>query len=239
VGDANVITSDVRSSKGLTHSGPFTYCDVTDKDNLARIVLENGITHVIHLATLLSAIGEKSPQLALRVNTVGIQNVLDLAATNGLSVRIVRCIRLSLDEAELLQSAPPCLSTRACIVTSATTQLHAWPRMQVFAPSTIAVFGSSTPKFDVPDDTICEPSTMYGITKVHQELLGAYYARKFGVDFRSLRYPGIISVHSLPGGGTTDYAVDMYMVRASSRSALCLLDCASTSMWRSNVFWQQ
>lgn len=87
VGARNVLASDVRVSQDLTGRGPFIYCDVTDKDSLARIVLESRITHVVHLATLLSAIGERNPQLALRVNTVGIQNILDLAVNSQLTVR--------------------------------------------------------------------------------------------------------------------------------------------------------
>jgi threonine 3-dehydrogenase len=88
VGAQNVLASDVRVSQDLADAGPFIYCDVTDKDNMARIVLESRITHVVHLATLLSAIGERNPQLALKVNTLGIQNILDVAATSKLSVHL-------------------------------------------------------------------------------------------------------------------------------------------------------
>mmetsp|Transcript_28965 Transcript_28965/g.69249 ORF Transcript_28965/g.69249 Transcript_28965/m.69249 type:complete len:401 (-) Transcript_28965:348-1550(-) len=176
-GRERVVPSDVRTSESASDS-TCVYCDVQDKDGLTRLVLENEITTIVHLASVLSAVGERNPQLALRVNTNGIQNVLDIAAAHGL---------------------------------------------QVFAPSTIAVFGPSTPRHGTPDAAVKEPRTMYGITKVHQELLGAYYTDKFGVDFRSLRYPGIVSSKSMPGGGTTDYAVDIFHAALRTGKYVCFL----------------
>lgn len=81
---------------------------------------------------------------------------------------------------------------------------------QVLVPSSIAVFGPGTPLDCAPQETVLKPTTMYGVTKVAGELLSDYYVRKYGLDVRGLRYPGIISHETLPGGGTTDYAVAIY-----------------------------
>ncbi|MBT2655960.1 L-threonine 3-dehydrogenase [Bacillus sp. ISL-18] len=83
-------------------------------------------------------------------------------------------------------------------------------KAQFFTPSSIGAFGPSTPKHHTPQDTTMRPTTMYGVNKVAGELLADYYYHKFGVDTRGLRFPGLISHVALPGGGTTDYAVEIY-----------------------------
>lgn len=91
----------------------------------------------------------------------------------------------------------------------------------VFTPSSIGSFGKDTPKDNTPQDTIQRPDTIYGVTKVAGELLSDYYARRFGVDTRSVRFPGLISYVAPPGGGTTDYAVDIYYHAVKGETFKC------------------
>ena len=91
----------------------------------------------------------------------------------------------------------------------------------VFTPSSIGSFGPGTPKDKTPQDTVQRPKTMYGVTKVSGELLSDYYFTRFGVDTRSIRFPGLISYVTPPGGGTTDYAVDIYYSAAKGEKFVC------------------
>ena len=93
----------------------------------------------------------------------------------------------------------------------------------VFTPSSIGAFGPTTPLDNTPQDTIQRPNTMYGVTKVSGELLCDYYYKRFGVDTRGVRYPGIISNETLPGGGTTDYAVEIYYEAIKNKHYTCNL----------------
>jgi len=95
--------------------------------------------------------------------------------------------------------------------------------VRVFWPSSIAVFGSEAPRINTPQDTTLIPKTMYGVTKVAGELLCNYYSTKFGLDVRSVRYPGIISSETPPGGGTTDYAVEIFYEAIKKKRYACFV----------------
>lgn len=95
--------------------------------------------------------------------------------------------------------------------------------IRLFCPSSIAAFGPETPREQTPQETVLRPRTMYGVTKVAGELLCNYYLHRFGVDVRGLRYPGVISYVTPPGGGTTDYAVEICYEAVRSRSYTCFV----------------
>lgn len=94
---------------------------------------------------------------------------------------------------------------------------------RVFNPSSIAAFGPTTPRKNTPQETVLKPTSMYGVTKVAGELIADYYVLKFGLDVRGLRYPGIISNETLPGGGTTDYAVAIFYEAIKNKKYTCFL----------------
>ena len=94
---------------------------------------------------------------------------------------------------------------------------------RIINPSSIAVFGPQTPRDNTPTETILQPTTMYGVTKVTSELLGHYYFHRFGLDVRGVRLPGIISYKTLPGGGTTDYAVAIFYEAIQHKSYKCFV----------------
>lgn len=96
-------------------------------------------------------------------------------------------------------------------------------KLKVFFPSSIAVFGSQTPGTNTPQHTVLEPETVYGISKAASETWCQYFYKRYGVDVRSVRYPGIVGHQTLPGGGTTDYAVDIYHQAIKQREYECFL----------------
>ncbi len=153
-GHDNVIATDIRDTKGCK------ILDVMDKEGIEKLVLEQDITEIYHLAALLSATGEKNPELCWNINVVGLENVISAAKKNN---------------------------------------------ARLFSPSSIAVFGPDCPKI-APQMTPLNPTTVYGKTKV----VGEHLAMSSGIDMRGIRYPGLISYKAPAGGGTTDYAVEIF-----------------------------
>jgi nucleoside-diphosphate-sugar epimerase len=163
----------------IKETGPVIYLDAIDKERLAQALFEYDINVIFHMASILSATGEKIPQTAWDINVNGLINVLEAGRTYGIE-RII------------------------------------WP-------SSIAAFGPTTPRDNTPNTTILQPTTMYGITKVTGELLIEYYYKRYGLDGRSMRLPGIISSETLPGGGTTDYAVEIFYEAIKHKKYTCFL----------------
>ncbi len=180
-GNQNVIASDLREQNSLLEgTGPYVSLDVMNKEMLHVQVIRQNITQIYLLAAILSATGEKNPNLAWHLNMQGLLNVLDIAREESLS--------------------------------------------KVYWPSSIAVFGPTSPKVNCPQQTIIEPSTVYGISKYAGEFWCNYYHQRYGVDVRSLRYPGLISYKSAPGGGTTDYAVEIFHAALHEKKYQCFLE---------------
>jgi len=179
-GNNNVVASDLREENELLKgTGPYVSLDVMNKEMLHVQVIRQNITQIYLLAAILSATGEKNPNLAWNLNMQGLLNVLDIAREEQIQ--------------------------------------------KVYWPSSIAVFGPTSPKINCPQQTIIEPITVYGISKYAGEFWCNYYHQRYGVDVRSLRYPGLISYKSAPGGGTTDYAVEIFHDALEEKNYNCFL----------------
>ena len=179
-GNTNVVASDLREENDLLKgTGPYVSLDVMNKEMLHVQVIRQNITQIYLLAAILSATGEKNPNLAWNLNMQSLLNVLDIAREEKLT--------------------------------------------KVYWPSSIAVFGPTSPKQNCPQQTVIEPITVYGISKYAGEFWCNYYHQRYGVDVRSLRYPGLISYKSAPGGGTTDYAVEIFHEALEEKKYECFL----------------
>ena len=179
-GNANVVASDLREENELLKgTGPYVSMDVMNKEMLHVQVIRQNFTQIYLLAAILSATGEKNPNLAWSLNMASLLNVLDIAKEEKLT--------------------------------------------KVYWPSSIAVFGPTSPKQYCPQQTIIEPITVYGISKYAGEFWCNYYHQRWGLDVRSIRYPGLISYKSAPGGGTTDYAVEIFHEALEEKKYDCFL----------------
>src|ERR1700710_2337819 len=180
-GNANVVASDLREQNPLLEgTGPYVSLDVMNKEMLHVQAIRQNFTQIYLLAAILSATGEKNPNLAWNLNMTGLLNVLDIAREEKIR--------------------------------------------KVYWPSSIAVFGPTSPKQNCPQQTIIEPTTVYGISKYAGEFWCNYFFERYGVDVRSIRYPGLISYKSAPGGGTTDYAIEIFHEALDERKYTCFLN---------------
>ena len=186
-GADNVIASDI-GTNNLYQARRYAQLNVLDKDGLAKLIADEGITQVYQLAAMLSATGEAAPLKAWSLNMDGLLNILELARERG----------------------------------------EAGKPLRIFWPSSIAAFGPNTPQVNTPQMTVMDPTSMYGISKLAGERLCEYYFNKYGVDVRSIRYPGIISYKSPPGGGTTDYAIAIFHAALRGERYDCFLDATTT-----------
>jgi len=186
-GAGNVLATDIGSTN-VYGAARYAQLDVLDKERLAAVVQDEGVTQVYQLAALLSATGEKAPLKAWTLNMDGLLNILEIARERG----------------------------------------EAGKPLKVFWPSSIAAFGPNTPAENTAQYTIMDPTTIYGISKLAGERLCEYYHTKYGVDVRSIRYPGIISYKSPPGGGTTDYAIAIFHAALKGETYECFLGPETT-----------
>lgn len=178
-GHDNVIASDIHLPTDGNNYLPFEILDATDGAKIAYIVERYRITHIYHLAAMMSGKSELNPLETWNVNMDGLFNVLEAARHHKVK--------------------------------------------QVFFPSTIAVFGSNTPRINTPQDTIRTPETVYGMSKVAGENWCSYYNKRYGVDVRGIRFSGIIGHQSKTSGNTTDYAIDIFRKALKNESFDCYL----------------
>ena len=176
-GKDHVLTTDIAHLDNI--HGQFERLDILDTKRFKELIEKYKITQIYHLASLLSASGEKAPLKTWKINFDGLLNVLELARTQEIK--------------------------------------------KLFFPSSIAVFGDTTPKEFTGQDVPLLPDTVYGIGKVAGELWCNYYHKRYGLDVRSIRYPGIIGYQSEPGGGTTDYAVEIFHKAVKGEKFICFL----------------
>ena len=174
----NVIAADLRPEivSKLGETSRAVVMNALEMEAYAKFVKSEEIDTIYNLVALLSATGEKNPQLAWNINMGALLNSLNIAQE-------YKCA--------------------------------------IFTPSSIGAFGENTPHYKTPQDTVMRPNTIYGVCKVTGEMLSDYYHHRFGVDSRSVRFPGIISNGALPGGGTTDYAVEVFYEVAKRGKYTC------------------